>query len=174
MQLYIRAQITHNMRKITFILSLLIFTVIEINAQESFKLYNEEADAQQQILDAAKKAREQNKNVFLFIGGNWCRWCKMFNEFATTDTQIDSAFKAGYIVEHINFSKKNKNFEVMKLLEFPQRFGFPVFVILDKTGKRIHTQRTDYLEEGEGYNKEKVLEFLQQWSPAAMEATQYK
>ena len=97
MQLYIRAQISNNMRKITFILCLLIFTVIEINAQESFKLYNEEADAQQQILDAAKKAREQNKNVFLFIGGNWCRWCKMFNEFATTDTQIDSAFKAGYM-----------------------------------------------------------------------------
>lgn len=148
--------------------------MIKLHAQQIFNLYKEDAKAQQQILDAAKLAREQNKNVFLFVGGNWCRWCRMFNDFVTSDAQIDSAFKAGFVVEHINFSKQNKNFEVMKLLEFPQRFGFPVFVILDKTGKRLHTQRTDYLEEGEGYNKEKVLEFLQQWSPSALEAEQYK
>lgn len=162
------------MRKVIFSLLLMVMSFSGTQAQEAFNLYNEQANAQQQILDAAKKAREQNKNVFLFIGGNWCRWCKMFNDFATSDTQVDSAFNAGYIVEHINFSKKNKNFEVMQLLEFPQRFGFPVFVILDKTGKRVHTQRTDYLEEGEGYNKQKVLDFLQQWSPSAMEAEQYK
>ncbi|HNU33059.1 MAG TPA: thioredoxin family protein [Bacteroidia bacterium] len=172
-KVYIRTKWKY-MYKLHALLFLLLLGLLNVNAQPTFNLYSEDADAQQQILDAAKLAREQNKNVFLFVGGSWCKWCRIFNEFAKSDAQIDSAFKAGYITEHINFSKKNKNFEVMKLLEFPQRFGFPVFVILDKSGKRIHTQRTDYLEEGEGYSKQKVLEFLEQWSPMAIEADQYK
>ena len=82
--------------------------------------------------------------------------------------------KADYIVEHINFSKENRNLPLMQELDFPQRFGFPVFVILDEKGKRIHTQNSGYLEEGEGYSKKKVMEFLQQWSPAALEPAQYE
>lgn len=160
------------MKQVTLFLFFILFFNGAI-AQEPFKVYDVQKDAQKQILDAAKLAREQNKNVFLFIGGNWCKWCRMFEEFAKNDAQIDSAFKAAYVVEHINFSKENKNNDVMKLLEFPQRFGFPVFVILDKTGKRIHTQMTGYLEDGQGYSKEKVLEFLQQWSPQATEPEQY-
>jgi len=49
-----------------------------------------------------------------------------------------------------------------------------VFVILDAHGKRLHTQSTGYLEQGEGYNKESVIEFLNQWSPAALNPANYK
>ena len=53
-------------------------------------------------------------------------------------------------------------------LEFPQRFGFPVFVILDENGKRIHTQNSAFLKKGDGYDKEKVLRFFKNWSPQAL------
>ena len=56
----------------------------------------------------------------------------------------------------------------MKLLENPARFGFPVFVILDEQGKRIHTQNSAYLEEGKGYSEKKVAEFLNIWTPKAV------
>jgi thioredoxin-related protein len=143
-------------------------------AQEPFKVYNPDADAQEQILAAIKKANVENKHVFLFVGGNWCKWCRMFDAFAKNDAQVDSMFNANYVTEHINFSKENKNEAVMATLDFPQRFGFPVWVILDKTGKRIHTQSTGYLEEGQGYSKEKVMEFLEQWSPKALLPETYK
>ena len=132
-----------------------------ICAQEPFKVYSPDANAQEQIQAAIKKANVENKNVFLFVGGNWCKWCRMFYAFAKNDTQVDSMFNANYVTEHINYSKENKNEAVMETLGFPQRFGFPVWVILDKTGKRIHTQSTGYLEEGQGYSKEKVMEFLE-------------
>lgn len=142
-------------------------------AQDSTKIYSIEANARQQVDEAVKKAAKENKHVLLMVGGNWCKWCKMFNAFTKADFQVDSLLKADFVVEHINFSKENKNLELMKQLDFPQRFGFPVFVILDAKGNRIHTQRTDFLEEGQGYNKEKVMEFLEQWSPKALLPEQY-
>ena len=48
---------------------------------------------------------------------------------------------------------------------YAQRFGFPVFIILDGKGGRVHTQNSAYLEDGKkSYDPEKVLDFLEQWS----------
>jgi len=145
------------------------------NAQETkFKLYNPDRNAIQQIDSALAIAKKENKHLLLQIGGNWCSWCIMLHKFYASDSQIDSALKADYVVEYINYSKENKNPEVLKRLEFPQRFGFPVIVILDANGRRLHTQNTGYLEEGRGYNKEKLLEFLNQWKPAALKEENYE
>ena len=53
-------------------------------------------------------------------------------------------------------------------LGHPERFGFPVFVVMDQTGKVIHTQDSSYLEEGNGYNRDKVARFFQNWTPEAV------
>lgn len=64
--------------------------------------------------------------------------------------------------------KKNDKDPIWKELGFPQRFGFPVFVILDENGNRIHTQNSAYLEEGKGHSPAKIAEFLKHWSSAAV------
>jgi thioredoxin-related protein len=162
------------MIKKTF-LTLVIICMVSCGlwAQSDYKSYNVEANAKEQIAKAVSIAATQNKHVFLMIGGNWCKWCKWFDKFRSESFEVDSLLKADYVFEHINFSKENKNIETMKALDFPQRFGFPVFVILDSSGKRIHTQQTDYLEQGEGYNQEKVTIFLKQWSSNALKPEQY-
>jgi hypothetical protein len=43
-----------------------------------------------------------------------------------------------------------------------------VFVVLDETGKVLHIQDSSFLEEGKGYNEEKVLRFLKSWTPQAI------
>ena len=53
----------------------------------------------------------------------------------------------------------------MKRLNNPARFGFPVIVILDENGKVIHTQDSSFLEEGKGYDKNKVERFFKSWTP---------
>lgn len=58
--------------------------------------------------------------------------------------------------------------QLMKRLNNPQRFGFPVFVVLDESGKVLHIQDSSFLEEGKGYNEEKVLRFLKSWIPQAI------
>ena len=145
----------------------------QVNAQEKAAIYHPERNAFEQVKQAEITAKKEGKHVFLIIGGNWCRWCRMFDTFSKAELSVDSAFNVNYVVEHINYSKENKNDSLMQLLEFPQRFGFPVFVIIDTNGKRLHTQSTGYLEQGEGYDKEKVIEFLNQWTPEAMNPANY-
>lgn len=145
-----------------------------IFSQEKFNLYNPQADAKADIAAATAKAKAENKHVFIQIGGNWCGWCKLFNDLTTSDEELKNYIAENYEVVHLNYSKENENLDVLEQLEFPQRFGFPVFVILDGNGKRIHTQSSGYLEEGKGHSKKLVMEFLQQWSPKALDAESYK
>jgi uncharacterized protein YyaL (SSP411 family) len=159
---------------IGFFMMLFIISLQQANAQEEkFTVYNPAADAISDVNEAVVRAKKEGKHVFLQIGGNWCKWCRMFYHFSNENEKVDSLFKADYIIVHINYSKENKNGELLKRLAFPQRFGFPVFVILDASGNRIHTQNTGYLEEGEGYNEKKVVEMLRQWNPGALLPEKY-
>ena len=56
----------------------------------------------------------------------------------------------------------------MTFLGNPQRFGFPVFIILNGDGEVLHTQDTALLEEGKSYNKNHVLRFLKSWTYKAL------
>jgi hypothetical protein len=79
-----------------------------------------------------------------------------------------------YVIYHLNYSKENKNSDILKELGFPQRFGFPVFVILDAKRNRLHTQNSAYLEEGEGHSVQKIKEFFESWSAKALDPKTYK
>lgn len=148
---------------------------LRVNAQHTgANLYDPSANAADDIAAVVKKANSENKHVLLQAGGNWCSWCIEFNRFAHADFSIDSLLSKSFIVYHLNYSKENMNKAIFEKYGFPQRFGFPVFIILDANGNRIHTQNSGYLEQGKSYNKEKVLEFLSQWTPQALDPSSYK
>ncbi|MBD1394097.1 thioredoxin family protein [Mucilaginibacter glaciei] len=147
-------------------------------AQEAIKpevphLYNPAADAKADIAAAVKTAATQHKNVLLQIGGNWCIWCLRFNDLVIKDAELDKYMNDNFVVLHVNWSPENKNEKVLADLGYPQRFGFPVFVVLDDKGKRLHTQNSGYLEEGKGHSKAKVMEFFQGWAPSALDPKSY-
>ncbi len=145
------------------------------NAQtEGNKLYHPEADAVKDIKAAVKKARAENKYVLLQGGGNWCTWCIEFARFCKADPKIDSVINASFIWYHLNYSKENENKALFAKYGYPQRFGFPAFIILNQKGKRIHTQNSEYLEDGKkGYDQKKVKAFLEMWSPRALNPEMY-
>jgi hypothetical protein len=86
---------------------------------------------------------------------------------------IDSLLQADYVVLKVNFSKENRNPEAMQFLGFPQRFGFPVLVILDGNGNRIHTQNTAYLEQDQSYHPKEIISFLKAWNRNAIDPDSY-
>jgi thioredoxin-related protein len=140
-----------------------------------FKLYNPDDNAEVGIANAVKQAKSQGKHVFVQVGGNWCIWCARFHDFISNDKQIDSLVNANYIVYHMNYSKENYNAKLLAKYSYPQRFGFPVFLIIDGDGKLIQTMNSWYLEDGKkSYVKEKVVEFFTDWSPKAFDPKAYK
>ncbi|MBL0341462.1 MAG: thioredoxin family protein [Bacteroidetes bacterium] len=162
------------MRRIFLLLLMLASATYSYSQQTELKYYDPLADALKEVNKAVLKANSNQKNVLLQIGGNWCKWCRLYDKWSHSTPLIDSLINANFEVVHVNFSPENKNPELMKQLGFPQRFGFPVIVILDSKGNRIHTQNTGYLEEGEGYSEKKVAEFLRNWSTTALDGKSYE
>lgn len=140
---------------------------------EKIKLYNPAADAKADIQAAIARADKEGKNVLLQIGGNWCSWCYKFNDKVTGNDTLKTALEKNFVSYHLNYSPENRNEDALASLGYPQRFGFPVFVILDSKGNRLHTQNSAYLEEGNGHDAKKVLEFFNHWSPAALDPKSY-
>ncbi|WP_319500015.1 thioredoxin family protein [uncultured Draconibacterium sp.] len=157
----------------TITLSLVMILPMLLSAQEQ-KIYDPTADAKKDIAEAIEAAQKANKHVFLQIGGNWCPWCIKFHNFVHDDEELSSFIKDNFEVVKVNYDQNNRQEELLAELEFPQRFGFPVFVILDASGKRIHTQNSAFLEKDKGYDKDKIFRFLKNWSPTALDPASYE
>ena len=163
------------MKKIftVIVLATALFT-LAANAQEQTtpkKVYNEEINPLEQIDQALAQAQAEGKFVICQVGGNWCPWCLRFADFITTDSTINSVIEQNFVYIHVNYHPRKAtewSAAMMKRLNNPERFNFPVFVVLDEKGNVLHIQDSSYLEEGQGYNKEKVLRFFNNWTPRAV------
>lgn len=161
------------MKKLFVIVCCLMVTTSHAQT-EANKLYHPDADATKDIAAAVKKAKTEHKYVLLQAGGNWCSWCIEFARFAKADPKVDSVMNAGFVWYHLNYSKENENKPVFAKYGYAQRFGFPVFIILNEKGERIHTQNSEYLEDGKkSYDAKKVQAFLESWSPKALNPEMY-
>ena len=165
------------MKKKYLVSVLFLFATEIVFSQDlsKFHLYKPEENAKEGISSAVKEAKKSGKHVLVEIGGNWCIWCARFNDFVNNDKSLDSLVSSNYVVYHLNYSKENKNTDLLTKYEFPQRFGFPVFLILNEKGDLIHTQTSWYLEDGKkSYDKEKVTAFFTDWGKKALDPAQYK
>lgn len=153
---------------------LIALAAVTADAQSNLKkVYDETADPMVQISKAVQSAGKDGRFVICQVGGNWCRWCLMFAEFITADQEIKALIDKNFEYIHVNYNpRKPKDETALKMLERlgnPERFGFPVLVVLDSKGNVIHTQDSSFLEEGNGYNKDKVMRFFSNWTPEAVQ-----
>lgn len=150
-----------------FIIAVLLLAGLQSWGQAK-RVYDPEADAMEQIFNAVAQADKDNKFVLCQVGGNWCPWCLRLAEFMNNEKEVKQLLDSNFVYVHINYSKENKNLEAMNRLHRPDRFGFPALVVLDADGDVVHIQNSAYLEEGKGYNKKKVMDFLGNWTPKAV------
>ncbi|TDX86915.1 thioredoxin family protein [Epilithonimonas xixisoli] len=138
-------------------------------AEEKAKLpkpYHPEANAELEIQNAVKLAKKEHKNIIIQAGGNWCIWCLRFNDYVQKTPELKNIVDENFVYYHLNWSPENKNEKIFTKYGNPgDKFGYPVFVVLDENGKQIHTQDSAVLEEGSGYSLEKVKEFFNTWKP---------
>ena len=144
------------------------------SSKSSEQLYDSSRNAMADIDSAVYQADIGNKYVLIQVGGNWCKWCIRLHHFIESNHRIDSIITADYVLIRVNYSKENKNSEAMKRLEFPDRFGFPVLVVMDSMGNRLHTQDTYFLEQGDSYSEEKIKRFLLSWNRKAVSPETYQ
>ena len=154
-----------------------LLLTVSLQAQTGLKhVYNEDINPLEQIDQALLKANSEGKFVVCQVGGNWCIWCLRFASFMSNDADISQLVKDNFEFIHVNYNprksggpeKAQQAAALMKRLDNCGRFGYPVFVVLDDKGRVIHIQDSSFLEENQGYSKEKVLRFFKNWTPKAV------
>ncbi len=165
------------MKKNLILAIVAVLFALTANAQTALKkVYNEDINPIEQIDQAVAKAKSEDKFVICQVGGNWCPWCLRFADFITNDTTISHVIDQNFVYIHVNYNpRKSGTAEkealaktMLQRLNNPARFGFPVFVVLDDDGRVIHIQDSSFLEQGQGYDQEKVLRFFKNWTPKAV------
>lgn len=154
-------------------LILLTLCLLSLSVEAQTKLYDEEINPLSQIEEAVSRARAEQKNVVCQLGGNWCIWCLRFADFIQKDSVINDFVQDNFVYIHVNYPRRGTALgdiprQVSERLAGADRFGFPALVVLNPEGQVIHIQDSGYLEEGKGYDHDKVLRFFKNWSPAAL------
>ena len=148
------------------------------SAQENLKkVYDETIDPLVQLDNAIASASQSGQYVLCQLGGNWCKWCLRLAQFVSQDEEISKLIKDNYKFIHVNYNPRIRNRnsaeqaktdKLLKRLGNPGRFGYPVLIVLDGKGRVLHIQDSSFLEEGDSYSRNKVLRFLRNWTPSAV------
>lgn len=114
---------------------------------------------------AITKATAENKRIILDVGGEWCGWCRLMDNYLIENVALGKLRDGNFVWLKINFSEENENKEF--LAAYPEIKGYPHLFVLEKDGKFLYSQDTSALEDGKSYDLQRFTDFLAKWSPAA-------
>jgi thiol:disulfide interchange protein len=138
---------------------------------EKAPVYDEKADAPEQIAAALAKAKKNNRRVLIQWGANWCHWCIKLHDVFKSDKDIAKELQYEYDVVFVDIGKTDKNLELVSKYGATLKEGVPYLTVLDADGKPVANQETGSLEKGDVHDPEKVLAFLKKYeatkTPAA-------
>ena len=155
------------MKKIFSIFPILLFAVLVFNCSEEKSNYvavskfDPNRNAEADIQDAVAEAERTDKRIILDVGGEWCIWCHRIDQFIDENKELKDFLNEHYLVVKINYSKENKNEELLS--NYPEIEGYPHFFVLESDGTLLHSQNTGDLEKEKSYDIDKFMTFLKEW-----------
>lgn len=123
--------------------------------------YSETADPSADLELAKRLAKAGNKRILLEVGGDWCVWCHLLDDFLAGDAKAREAMSASFIVMKVNWSPDNRNSDFLG--RYPKIGGYPHFIVLHTDGSFLASQDTATFEKGKSYNSKKLIAFAKKW-----------
>lgn len=123
--------------------------------------YDEASNPSEDLGQTIARAQDEHKRILLQVGGEWCGWCKLITNYMETNETVRSHLEDHFLLMKVTYPGDNAA-EFLK--EYPECKGYPHFFVLDQNGEFLNSQGTGELEEGKGYNEDKFMAFLQQWT----------
>jgi thioredoxin-related protein len=149
-----------------FLSATIVTAALAATVADRKPIYDEKADARALIDQAVRRAKAENKHVLIQWGGNWCGWCYKLHDLFQSDEEINRVLTFEYEVVMVD---SNTNEALAKSMGTKFE-GVPYLTVLDANGKKLTDQDTAALEEGDHHAPAKVLEFLNKWRPASIDA----
>lgn len=123
--------------------------------------YDPQRDAFADGRDAIQLAASTNRKVLIEVGGDWCKWCHILDQFLQDNPDVQQQLHQTFVMLKINVSDVNDNAEFLKA--FPKPLGYPHMYITDNSGKILWSQDTaDFLQQGK-YSRQRMQAFITKW-----------
>jgi thiol:disulfide interchange protein len=127
--------------------------------------YDPKRDPEKDLAAAEAEAKTSNRNIIVIVGGDWCSWCHIMDDFFHEHPDATALREKNYVLMKLNMSQENPNRAFLS--RFPRIHGYPHIFILDAVGKLVQSQPTNVLEDGRTYNVKRFKKFLEDFAPKA-------
>lgn len=111
------------------------------------------------LAETVKLAQKDNRSIMLLVVGTWCPWCLMIPKYFEKTEPVAAILSSDYVIMKVNDS--NTDF----LRQYPTIPAYPHLIVLDADGKHLHSQDSEELEKGNGYDEDEFVTFLKKWAP---------
>jgi len=106
-------------------------------------------------------AKSTDRLVMIELGGDWCRWCLVLDNFMQKNTVVRKRLHENFVLLKVNTSDANENAEFFAGM--PRTNGYPhVFISRSNGGLIGSTDITRLVVKG-NYDEQRFLAFLQHW-----------
>ena len=138
-------------------------------------IYDEQADAREQIAKALEHAKKENRRVLIQWGANWCGWCHLLHDTFKKDRDVRRKLLYEYDLVLIDVGRADKNVALAAEYEADfKKHGLPYLTVLDADGKAIANQETGSLEAkgdgAKGHDPKAVVDFLTEYQAPYLDA----
>lgn len=136
--------------------------VAELHPVPEFsKVYDPQRDPFADGHAAIKLAQETNRRVLIELGGDWCKWCHVMDDFFEKNPDVKKQLHNTFVMLKVNVSDANGNEKF--LASFPKPQGYPHMYVADKNGSLVQSKDTaEFLVNGK-YSRAKFIEFFEKW-----------
>jgi thioredoxin-related protein len=129
-------------------------------------IYNDNANAKEEIQEALSKAQHENKRVLLVFGANWCYDCHVL-DYRFHEPNIQPILDKNYVVVHVDIGRGEKNTDLQKLYKIPVDRGVPAIAVVDKSGALLFSQQRGEFAPSRRLPEQTFVAFLKQWAPGS-------
>lgn len=162
----------HNKRSCIFLLIFLLPIIAQagdkadgftrVSLPKYSKNYDPERDPFEDGNSALQNAKETQRRVIIEVGGDWCSWCHILEEFITNTPTVHEQLHDNFVVLKVNFSDANENESFLDGL--PKITAYPHLFITENDGSIIYSGNIVQLLENGNYSRERFNHFLDKWS----------
>lgn len=133
-------------------------------AAASETIFDEKADAHQQIAAAIAKASKEGKSVILDFGANWCGDCHAL-EAQMHKAELEALIEKSFVVVSVDVGRMDKNLDLAEKYHVPLKKGIPALAVLDSHGALQFAQDQGQFEDARHMTYESIKAFFEQWAP---------
>ena len=106
-------------------------------------------------------AKQTDRKVLIEVGGDWCQWCHILDEFIVDHPEVKTTLYDNFVILKVNVSEDNKNKKFMSSM--PEVDGYPHVYITDIKGSiKFSGDLSPLLKKGK-FSEKLFLEFLNRW-----------